>query len=59
MNSLALLKKGLSSRVAASEIYGFEGEGAIRKSAEAKLFKRFEDVNLNVEDLPRSGRPLV
>jgi transposase len=50
-------KKGLSSRDAAAEICNVEGEGMVKKTAAAKWFKRFNNGETSLADLPRSGRP--
>lgn len=50
-------KKGPSSRAAAAEICDVEGEGVVNKTAAAKWFKRFNNGETSLADLPRSGRP--
>ena len=50
-------KKGLSIRKAVAEICAVEGD-VINKSAAGKWLKRFSEGDMDLEDKPRSGRPV-
>lgn len=52
-------KKGFSARAAAVQICEVEGDKFVSKSAAIKWFKKFKSGNTDLNDEPRSGRPLT
>ena len=51
-------KKGLDGKAAAKAICDVEGEGTVAPRTAQKWFKRFNDGDFDLEDKPRSGRPI-
>ena len=53
-----LLEKKLTSQAAAEQICEIEGDNIVHKNTAAYWFKRFSSGDTNLEDRPRSGRPV-
>lgn len=52
-------RKNLDAKAAAKAICDVEGEGTVASRTAQKWFKRFNEGNFDLEDMPRSGRPAV
>ena len=50
-------RQNLDAKAAAKAICDVEGEGVVAPQTGQKLFKRFNEGDLDLEDRPRSGRP--
>jgi histone-lysine N-methyltransferase SETMAR len=52
-------RKNLDAKAAAKAICDVEGEGTVAPRTAQKWFKRFNEGDFDLEDMPRSGRPTV